>query len=237
MVVHLVTANDYRRYFPLTTVSSAYKKKKCIEYALPGAHSDIGGGYADTEEETFYMGSKFPSQKTIHDKDSKDFRGYMSLTDLRDRQWISVSDYNKAIEYYIKKPMSLDAPCRNVKNHYARIPLKIMHQIALDNSVNFRVTDGTKKYQEIPPDDKELIHVAKFLMGEFFASRKIYRINVEDWVDERGKEYKMEIDFTYGRWTDKLLKSIRRRFLHLSAAKDSISNSATSTGRRVIIQG
>lgn len=237
MVVHLVAANDYRCYFPLTTVSSAYEKeKKCIEYALPGAHSDIGGGYADTEKEILYMGSNFPSQKTIHDKDSKDFRGYMSLTDLRDRQWISVSDYNKAIEYYIKKPMSLDAPCRNVKNHYARIPLKIMHQVAVDNDLDFRVTDGTKKYQEIPPEDKELIHVARFLMGEFFASRKIYRINVKDWVDERGKEYKMGIDFTYGRWTDKLLKSIRRCFLHLSA-EDSISNPATSTRRRVIIQG
>ena len=237
MVVHLVAADDYRCYFPLTTVSSAYEKeKKCIEYALPGAHSDIGGGYADAEKEILYMGSKFPSQKTIHDKDSKDFRGYISLTDLRDRQWISVSDYNKAIEYYIKKPMSLDAPCRNVKNHYARIPLKIMHQVAVDNDLDFRVTDGTKKYQEIPPEDKELIHVARFLMGEFFASRKIYRINVKDWVDERGKEYKMGIDFTYGRWTDKLLKSIRRCFLHLSA-EDSISNPATSTGRRVIIQG
>ena len=80
MVVHLVAADDYRCYFPLTTVSSAYEKeKKCIEYALPGAHSDIGGGYADTEKEILYMGSKFPSQKTIHDKDSKDFRGYMVL--------------------------------------------------------------------------------------------------------------------------------------------------------------
>lgn len=45
-VVHLVAADEYRTNFSSTTIASALKRCTGFEVRLPGAHSDIGGGYA-----------------------------------------------------------------------------------------------------------------------------------------------------------------------------------------------
>lgn len=44
-VLHLTAADEYRYHFSLTNIESAGGKG--FEYCLPGAHSDIGGGYRD----------------------------------------------------------------------------------------------------------------------------------------------------------------------------------------------
>ena len=45
-VMHLVAADEYRVNFSATTIASALARCTCFEVRLPGAHSDIGGGYA-----------------------------------------------------------------------------------------------------------------------------------------------------------------------------------------------
>src|SRR5690606_26300796 len=45
MVVQLAAADEYRKNFSLTDITSA--EEKGIEYFMPGAHSDIGGSYHD----------------------------------------------------------------------------------------------------------------------------------------------------------------------------------------------
>lgn len=50
-VVHLVAANEYRVNFASTNISSSIAAGIGYEFTLPGAHSDIGGGYKEVEVE------------------------------------------------------------------------------------------------------------------------------------------------------------------------------------------
>ncbi|RZJ57371.1 MAG: DUF2235 domain-containing protein [Hymenobacter sp.] len=45
-VVHLMAADEYRLNFTSTTIASALQRCTGLEVKLPGAHSDVGGGYA-----------------------------------------------------------------------------------------------------------------------------------------------------------------------------------------------
>lgn len=48
--VHMVAMHELRRNFPLDTVTvDGVLPPNCLEYAYPGVHSDIGGGYAPGE--------------------------------------------------------------------------------------------------------------------------------------------------------------------------------------------
>ena len=56
-VVHFVAADEHRVNFSSTTIASARQRGIGCEFYLPGAHSDIGGGYAQVvEEERTYSG-------------------------------------------------------------------------------------------------------------------------------------------------------------------------------------
>jgi hypothetical protein len=46
-VFHIMAQDEYRRNFAVTTVASAVKLGVGYEIAIPGAHSDVGGGYVD----------------------------------------------------------------------------------------------------------------------------------------------------------------------------------------------
>lgn len=59
-VVHLVAADEYRLNFSSTTIASALRTGKGYELRLPGAHSDIGGGYQNMAEEDRLYGWDFP---------------------------------------------------------------------------------------------------------------------------------------------------------------------------------
>lgn len=50
-VVHLVAADEYRKFFALTDISSA--RTRGTEIILPGAHSDVGGGNKEVEFEKY----------------------------------------------------------------------------------------------------------------------------------------------------------------------------------------
>jgi len=103
-----------------------------------------------------------------------------------------------------------------------------MYQCAVTNGLALKTTQDANKSLLISSCYKNLIDVATFLKTEFFAQREIYRTNM-------GKE-KMGIDFVRDINVDKLLKSVRRDFLHLSAYNQT-GFGATSNNRRVIIKG
>lgn len=50
-VFHLTAQNDYRDHFPLTRINTAANDEVGFECSLPGAHSNIGGGYSETYQE------------------------------------------------------------------------------------------------------------------------------------------------------------------------------------------
>lgn len=54
-VVHLTAADEYREYFSLTNIKSSIEAGIGFELQLPGAHSDIGGGYGEIENEKRFL--------------------------------------------------------------------------------------------------------------------------------------------------------------------------------------
>ena len=50
-VVHLVAANEYRKNFSLTDITSSVEAGVGYELVLPGVHSNIGGSYGEVTDE------------------------------------------------------------------------------------------------------------------------------------------------------------------------------------------
>lgn len=53
--VHLTASDEYRANFSLTSIKTTIDAGLGFELALPGVHSDIGGGYAEKENEIRYL--------------------------------------------------------------------------------------------------------------------------------------------------------------------------------------
>jgi hypothetical protein len=111
-VVHLVAANEYRKFFPVTSIKVRDKKSPLnyIEIVLPGSHSDIGGGYNQDEIEYLYYfdtnkhvkeWEKWPSTYDLTDENSIKFQGYLSLQLLHKYHWINDVQYENAYKIYL----------------------------------------------------------------------------------------------------------------------------------------
>lgn len=57
-VFHLTAGDEYRSNFMLTKITSAIKKGVGYELEIPGAHSDVGGGYQEKEKEQRVLASE-----------------------------------------------------------------------------------------------------------------------------------------------------------------------------------
>ncbi|AXV49778.1 T6SS phospholipase effector Tle1-like catalytic domain-containing protein [Prevotella denticola] len=138
-VVHLVAANEYRQYFPVTSIKEKNKKLRSnyIEIVLPGSHSDIGGGYNQDEIEHLYYFNpnkhveereKWPSAYDLTDENSIKFQGYMSLQLLHKNHWINDVQYEYAYKKYLRH-LSLYSDnhtlYRAVRCFYPHTPLSI----------------------------------------------------------------------------------------------------------------
>lgn len=213
MVVHLVAADEYRANFSVTNIKSA--RLLGFEIRLPGAHSDIGGGYVKTETEDVFMSS-------YYDTGERKCRGYMSLEQLQEGLWITPEWFEK------KKYMLQDGSTRimnnykrYVKNDYSRIPLGIMRGYAqCQKSIKFK-DDSMDDSTEI--QDANLIKLKDRLDRVAFKGESLYDIQNNQIV------LKNENDL-------RLIKRIRYDFIHLSARNET-GHEATKDNVRTIIQG
>ena len=86
-VFHICAADEFRKNFALTNIYSAKVAGKGEEIFIPGAHSDIGGGYAAGEYTVILDMDLFPD-KTVDDihtvvtKDSLERLGWIRDTDI-----------------------------------------------------------------------------------------------------------------------------------------------------------
>lgn len=250
-VVHLVAANEYRSYFSLTTIMSAQNSKGTfLELALPGAHSDIGGGYASVVDEYLYGKNKMPSMAEVKNTEYRKFRGYLSFSELLQEKWITPGLYKYALDQFkayhkvlqnARDPsvnrIRFEHPYRRVRNDYAKIPLYIMYKYALNSNVLFQKLQNSNKQNNpsvekvliIPNDDQELIQLNKVgnvLKKEAMAKRSRYSIGNSDIY------YTSSI-------SEKDIKTIRWKFIHLSAETERAwgVNKANPFNKRTIIPG
>lgn len=152
-VIQLEAAEEYRSNFSLTTIQSAGEKGKRI--CLPGAHSDVGGGYTDgPEDQIVFIGNK---EKLLIDYHW-----------LKDQGW-----YREAQLQVIpsKSPQlhKIRARRDHISNTYARIPLDIMRRYMEETSIQFKKNEIAQS-TKLPSNDIELHELKQRILSLLDAS-------------------------------------------------------------------
>lgn len=163
-VLQLAAAEEHRRHFPLTNINSA---PHGLQLFLPGAHSDIGGGYIDNMNEEDHQILVFHRRYGITPADKAAL--------AREREWLLESGWYSEDE--IQDINIWDGAVkvnrRAISNDFHRIPLKMMAQHATEKGVNFS-PEFPKKYR-IPPSLEE---VEAFILSSPLSTPK-------HWLDSK----------------------------------------------------
>lgn len=140
-VMQLAAADEYRANFSSTTISSAVRqgKAKGFEIRLPGAHSDIGGGYASGLEERVFK------------DDERGFRffqqaGWFASTQVKDE--VRVMGRTERVYHVITAR-------RQLSNHYQYVALSIMLKLSVASGSGFQFGNPNKEDGERRPGEAE----------------------------------------------------------------------------------
>lgn len=147
-MVHLVARDEYRRNFALNRVAAPHR-----EITLPGAHSDLGGGYQPEATERLYPirpRSNWVSRDTRPESTSAyrnaihDTR-YVREFDLLDPQdpaakltthlWEHFAPFSGGRDDRMKHVLAAPLIERRVYGHLSRVYLRVMHRLALEAGV------------------------------------------------------------------------------------------------------
>ncbi len=166
--VHLTAAHEHRRNFALNSLQSpdGSLPANFREISLPGVHSDIGGGYGDSQREDVLLSPRLPiprdrlrwPDKTLQwdnlevKRQQIEAAGWIGPHNLPVRQSEQLQAWPK--DQGPEGPARLEvvtlrqdhpAPdgrvelvlrmLRQVRGGYSRVPLRLMHRLAVDNSV------------------------------------------------------------------------------------------------------
>lgn len=146
-VVQLVAADEYRKNFSLTDISSA--KENGLELYLPGAHSDVGGSYHESSDENFQLAAGHPS---FVKRDARQ---------LIEEGWYVMTDSHRELIYreFYDPSGNVRATARanrsGITNAYCQIPLKLMAKYAREHQVPIK-SDLEEEADEILVGHPEL---------------------------------------------------------------------------------
>lgn len=190
-VVHLVAGDEYRQNFASTTISSSIAANVGYECVLPGAHSDIGGGYAEVEIEERRFWNAEEMERLIHE-------GWYRRGAGKDQNQVFI--HEERYESLDEEPLVArwTVGIRKIHYHYQLIPLAIMRALALKSNLDLEFEGfERKKYQqfEVPPE----LAAAKAILQELAL--------------KNDRAHRKVITFS----ADALGKMVRNRYLHRSA--------------------
>lgn len=186
-VVQLAAAEEHRKNFRLTDITSAVGAGVGIELYLPGVHSDIGGGYTDHSEEVKLQILDFDRISTASLK--RRFE--------RERAWLIESGWYLPSEIAdVNFWNELKVTRRGIRNHYNRIPLQHMADFASETGLSF---EPMSVHHPVPPELAEVhgiinAHVAAHVAGAATST-------AEHWISMRGEAF----------------QRLRHDYLHFSA--------------------
>lgn len=173
-IVHLVAAQDWREYFPLTRIHPGDGE----EIVLAGAHADIGGGYQLLEKCALLMDEEICGTLSQLDYAARGVWGIPEEQQQRAQEIIlerarnrDLLDQNGGLPdnwYFTLAPTAgearQDIPVsvrlmrdKLTHNGYANVPLHIMHRKAVDASVPFKTLDETDPLHIVPEDLRHLV--------------------------------------------------------------------------------
>lgn len=207
-VLHLVARDEERRNFALNSVLPHWP----TEIVLPGAHSDIGGGYhpqmiekvlltrpvwsfvgSDTPKESTEAWQQSFAQMTGMDRaaliDPRDTEASLSITS---KERLTKSAYNRGGGKAVMAAVCLQ---RQVFGHLSRVHLRVMHALACDEGVPFNPVPVSLDFLILP----ELQGVAHKLIA--YA---------------RGADYALDAQEE---------QMLRHRYIHRSAHWDALIDS------------
>lgn len=123
-VIHLTAENEYRKNFSLTTIASSIAAGVGFEFQIPGAHSDVGGGYEDYEH-----------------VEERVIRPWFK----KKEDWIAEGWYT---DKQVKSAGHSYNGTRKLKNSYQFIALTIMMYFAKKSGVKFKSFDDGNEYKD-----------------------------------------------------------------------------------------
>jgi hypothetical protein len=226
-VVHLVAAQEWREYFPLTRVLPGNGE----EIVLAGAHADIGGGYQMLEKCTLLMDEEICGTMGELEYAARGVWGIPEEQQQRAQQTILGRARNRGMlnengnlpadRYFTLAPTGGDAH-HNITvsvrlmrdklthNGYATVPLHIMHRKAVSADVPLDPLRKTEPLHQIPEDLQHLVDNP-----------------VEELSQELWEKY-VHVSATENRCVDRLAHRSRTRFPY------SIGMQLEPTGKREI---
>jgi len=205
--VHFVAKNEKRANFSLNSIQSHgdYLPKNFAEYVIPGAHSDIGGGYPDKMLEdlllyptAYIRGSRvrWPEKTMEWDRlstlksqiESEGWVGDWSMPMLDEKPKLEIQ--KTVIEHPLPDGQVLLnlKMKRVVRGEYSRVILRLMHKAAVDFEVPLRPI-RTQRDELIVPD--ELEPVAKSYESQIEAGKREIFLSkdLRDFVTQRYLHY------------------------------------------------
>lgn len=194
-VIHLVAAEEHRKYFSLTDIASAGGKG--LELFLPGVHSDIGGGYRDEASEGRYVNAQGQKKGKV----MVVYKTRYAKKAAAERDRLIASGWYRADEITLKhirqgrrsSSIHLEVTRRNIRHHYSRIPLHIMTRYARESGID--VKSKLDRDEDIPDTLSPI------------------QQHIEAYIARVGNS-STEADWQHN---DEILRKLRRSYLHFSA--------------------
>lgn len=188
-VVQLVARDERRHNFSLNSLrdESGNLPEHFSEWALPGVHSDIGGGYPDS----FHERIDVRPPEVITGKDRRDPEASFEFSRMLQQRalikaegWIGSHNPLATLEIEQKRlPMLPTQPSlsgnnvalhlwldREVRGEYSRIPLYLIHKLALDAGVPFEPIPTDNPQFALP---NELMNVARNLAAHVWHGQEL----------------------------------------------------------------
>ncbi|WPO49146.1 phospholipase effector Tle1 domain-containing protein [Pseudomonas sp. S1Bt23] len=175
-VVQLVARDEYRANFALSQV-----KPDHLEIALPGAHSDIGGGYLDEVQECVLI-SPMQALEVPINTDVTRTSIYRDAIQARTR-WLAKGWPAQWLEIVTPEPLLMPqepqdrlGPRRKrvyaglllkrpMSNKLSRVYLRVMYELAKENGVRFKGIDEQDPDYAIPQELQALCD--RFVAGDY----------------------------------------------------------------------
>ncbi|MHB1370727.1 MAG: PAAR domain-containing protein, partial [Pseudomonadaceae bacterium] len=164
-VVHLVARDEYRRNFALNQVSPPHR-----EIALPGSHSDLGGGYQPLDSERLYpirprsswvsrAVSPYRTQAYQQAKRDTELAHQADLLDPQDRSallgidvWEHFTPFSGERRDWMKYVLAVPYLERRVYGHLSRVYLRVMHALAVEAGVPLDFIDEQDSKLSLPAE-------------------------------------------------------------------------------------
>lgn len=128
-VVQLAAADEYRKNFSLTDIMSAGKKNG-LQLFLPGAHSDVGGGYRASGGE-----AAMPIYKSVSMRDVENEKERLIETGWYKGSEIAIRSYPiyEDIEEHV-----IEVTRANISNEYRKIAFNLMAEHVKESGISFK---------------------------------------------------------------------------------------------------